>query len=65
MLTGPPIVGHETVIREFAKVIIEEAPVLCGLAILEISTIRPRRSKSYRGMQSFARKSISLRGRGY
>jgi hypothetical protein len=28
-------VGHETVIREFAKVIMEKAPIFCGLAILE------------------------------
>jgi hypothetical protein len=28
-------VGHETVIREFAKVILQSVPVLCGIAIVE------------------------------
>ncbi len=28
-------VGHEIVIREFARVILEKVPVLCGIAILE------------------------------
>ena len=37
--------GHERVIREFAKVILEKAPVLCGIALLENQHHQPAEIK--------------------